>query len=612
MGGLSFGAGVGALASVVGLAALSLSSPLPTRDRVAEDGAGDAVLATTPDGAAQATEPTADAAPDQASGDQASGALTPTTPDVPPAEGESAGNGSLAETATDTSTPAATPTEAAAAATDVPLPSGSEFNRPPPEPAAALSQPDGAPRVIAPQNLAEAGDVSAPILDTAPPAVPAVTAGAPTQVAALSPPDAGPASPAPGTAPRISGEPSGLAQQNQSALPRVNTSQLPQVIARPEITSEVGPEVGPEVGADAGSDAVGEAGTEQAASVDADAGAAPQAPSLPSIGDGITSAPQLPSLPESAASAFADRAVDGPVDSPVGGAEPVLPSDESAEAVSDQPQTRTLPQVTARVPSQVIPDVASVAPDQPASEGARDGDVAPDAPVDPADLPAIQAFAAPYEQTDDRAVMSVILIDEPDSRIEIETLTRFTFPVAFAIDPLRPDAAERAAVYRDAGFEVVIMGTMIPTGATAADVEVALESARMILPEAVAFLDTIEGRIQRDRVVLDATVASVSETGHGLVAFPGGLNAVEQTASRAAIPAATVFRLLDDDDQRATVIARFLSRAAFTAAQEGRVVVVGRTRPDTVTALFSWALSGRSEAVAMAPLSHVLQAVSPE
>jgi hypothetical protein len=35
--------------------------------------------------------------------------------------------------------------------------------------------------------------------------------------------------------------------------------------------------------------------------------------------------------------------------------------------------------------------------------------------------------------------------------------------------------------------------------------------------------------------------------------------------------------------------------------------VAGRTRPDTVTALFSWALGDRNEGVAIAPLSAVLQ-----
>ncbi|MBF9044979.1 hypothetical protein HKCCE4037_16675, partial [Rhodobacterales bacterium HKCCE4037] len=226
--------------------------------------------------------------------------------------------------------------------------------------------------------------------------------------------------------------------------------------------------------------------------------------------------------------------------------------------------------------------------------------------IAPEDLPAIRAYAADFDATEARPLMAIVLIDDPDSPIEQATLTRFTFPVAFAVDPMQPDAAARARVYREAGFEVVMLGTMLPEGATAMDTEVAVIAAQAVLPETVALLDTPEGRIQGDRPVLDATVGLLAETGHGLLAFPRGLNAAEQTASRAGVPAATAFRLLDDEDQRATEITRYLARAAFAAGQDGTVIVAGRTRPDTVTALFSWALGDRSEAVALAPLSAVL------
>jgi len=58
------------------------------------------------------------------------------------------------------------------------------------------------------------------------------------------------------------------------------------------------------------------------------------------------------------------------------------------------------------------------------------------------------------------------------------------------------------------------------------------------------------------------------------------------------------------------VISRFLTRAAFAGQQEGAVMVIGHTRPETVTALLTWALGGRSEAVTMAPLSAVLTRLS--
>jgi polysaccharide deacetylase 2 family uncharacterized protein YibQ len=54
------------------------------------------------------------------------------------------------------------------------------------------------------------------------------------------------------------------------------------------------------------------------------------------------------------------------------------------------------------------------------------------------------------------------------------------------------------------------------------------------------------------------------------------------------------------------VIRRYLDRAAFKAAQEGRVVVVGRTRPETVAALLEWTVEGRAATVALAPLTAAL------
>jgi polysaccharide deacetylase 2 family uncharacterized protein YibQ len=221
---------------------------------------------------------------------------------------------------------------------------------------------------------------------------------------------------------------------------------------------------------------------------------------------------------------------------------------------------------------------------------------------------ALRDNAVPFDAPLGSALMSVILIDDPETPLDPAALRGLSFPISFAIDPLRSDAADRAAAFRDAGHEVVIFAAdAIAPGAVAADVAVTLEAARTTMPQAVALLDGPDSRIQADRPVLDATVAALAQTGHGLVAFPRGLNAAQDTARRADVPGATAFRLLDDEDQRAPVITRYLGRAAFAAVQEGTVIVVGRSRPDTVTAVFSWALSGRTEGVTLAPISAVLQ-----
>jgi polysaccharide deacetylase 2 family uncharacterized protein YibQ len=72
------------------------------------------------------------------------------------------------------------------------------------------------------------------------------------------------------------------------------------------------------------------------------------------------------------------------------------------------------------------------------------------------------------------------------------------------------------------------------------------------------------------------------------------------------VPADPVFRDFDSKGQSATVIRRFLDQAAFKAGQEGAVIMLGRLRPDTITALLLWGLQDRAGQVALAPISAVL------
>ena len=216
-----------------------------------------------------------------------------------------------------------------------------------------------------------------------------------------------------------------------------------------------------------------------------------------------------------------------------------------------------------------------------------------------------------FEADPARPLMSIILIDDPNGPLSADVLAQITFPMSFAIDPQRPDAELRANQLREAGFEVLILAAAaIPEGARPSDVAVSLAAAQQVMPQAVAMIDSPGSRIQADRPVLEAVIAGLVDSGHGLVAFPRNLNAAEQSARRDGVPAATAFRLLDDADQSAPVITRYLDRASFAAGQEGAVIVVGQSRPDTVTAVFSWALGGRAEGVMLAPVSAVLRRAS--
>ncbi len=54
------------------------------------------------------------------------------------------------------------------------------------------------------------------------------------------------------------------------------------------------------------------------------------------------------------------------------------------------------------------------------------------------------------------------------------------------------------------------------------------------------------------------------------------------------------------------MIRRFLDQAAFKAGQEGAVIMLGRLRPDTISALLLWGLQDRANSVALVPVSAVL------
>ena len=54
------------------------------------------------------------------------------------------------------------------------------------------------------------------------------------------------------------------------------------------------------------------------------------------------------------------------------------------------------------------------------------------------------------------------------------------------------------------------------------------------------------------------------------------------------------------------MIRRFVDQAAFRARQESGVILLGRVRPDTISALTLWGNANRAGQVALAPVSAVL------
>ena len=296
-------------------------------------------------------------------------------------------------------------------------------------------------------------------------------------------------------------------------------------------------------------------------------------------------------------------------------AKPAAPKVEPAT-----PKVSTLPQITApEVSAEAETDAQTESPEAdtaPADETAAantsrlptiggpsgtDPEASDQDTAGPTDQGALEAYAMPFENPDAKPMLSVVLIDDPDSPLSAEALVNLPFPLSFAIDATREDASEVAARYRDAGFEVMLL-TNLPNGASASDVEVSFEAYINAVPEAVAVLD-------RDATAVEAQqIAGIlSDRGFGLVTPSKGLNSAQKAAQREGVPAALIYRELDGGNEEVPAIRQYLDRAAFRAAQEGSVIMLGHTRPETIKALVLWALEGRAASVAIAPVSAVLK-----
>ncbi len=128
------------------------------------------------------------------------------------------------------------------------------------------------------------------------------------------------------------------------------------------------------------------------------------------------------------------------------------------------------------------------------------------------------------------------------------------------------------------------------------------------IPEAVALVDRPDARIQQTPGLPDQVVEALSAGGQGILTYKVGLNSADQQAVKAGLYAGTIYRVLDGERESGAVIKRYLDRAVLEAGKDGHVIVLGRSYPETVTALFSWALSAKANTVSLAPVSAVMMA----
>lgn len=283
----------------------------------------------------------------------------------------------------------------------------------------------------------------------------------------------------------------------------------------------------------------------------------------------------------------------------------VIPVNESpAPQTSDAaPEIAALPQIGSDETSTVRPQIGT--PVVPLTERntvpVATGETS--TALNPEERP-IEIYAEPFDNPENKPLMAIVLMDDAKG-LGAEALQDFPYPLSFAIDPTDPLAKEKMARYRKSGFEVVLLADL-PAAATAQDAEVSLSVWVDALPETVAILEGTKSGIQGNRELSGQVSAILGDTGRGLITQDNGLNTVQKLAVRAGVPAAVVFRDFDGAGQTPTIMRRFLDQAAFRAGQEGAVIMLGRVRPDTVSALLLWGLQDRVSRVALAPVSAVL------
>lgn len=476
----------------------------------------------------------------------------------------------------------------------------------PPAPVAEQPIPTPAPVGVAPDAPA-APDV---IVSVAPPAPDALPTAGPTAIAPelpqpeLPPPEPPapqatvPDAPAPGTQTAVAPE----ATSPAPLLPPATASGVPAALDMPPPPPDealLGPAPAPQADL---------APARITPDPDPEAQVMPAPEAVPPLAD-VT--PDLPIAKPLPVPEVAGPEVSGPEVAGTGEAGPDGAVPEAAVSSPDKPAPGlepVRPIIAEDAPSTLAPD-----PGLPSAEGVKVGqlpkigaDTAVVTDPVPDDSPPVQRFARTFDNPDAKPLFSILLRDTGEANLDRAALAAISFPVTFVLDPMQPGAAEAAQVYRRGGQEVLMLASGIPEGATPADLEQTFQSLSSVLPEAVGVMDQANGGFQANRPLATQVVPILAAQGRGLVTFDAGLNAADQEARRAALPAALIFRRLDAEGEATPTIRRYLDRAAFKAAQEGRVVVLGDTRPETVAALLEWAVEGRAASVALAPVTAVM------
>ncbi|MBO6791330.1 MAG: divergent polysaccharide deacetylase family protein [Dinoroseobacter sp.] len=303
-------------------------------------------------------------------------------------------------------------------------------------------------------------------------------------------------------------------------------------------------------------------------------------------------APTLDEIPETSAEAEAsdaseEPAQETPVEVPTEITEPTegqLDEAPEADPVEATPTEDTQPQD--------VPEIAPQSPTLNAAIGFGGGALrrnALDIPVDTS-LP----------------LFSIIVIDRSGSGLPLSEVAAYPAPLTVALDPTQPGAIEASEGYAASGHEVLILANSLPSDAAPLAAAAALTQLLNQMPTAVGVLLPPGSPFVRDATRASELTAILAQSGHGLVSLPQGLDALGRAAAVADVPDAEVFRVLDSQDEGVPLMTRYMDRAAFQAARDGSVVVLGIVQQKTMDALNQWLEGRRAATVAVAPISKVM------
>jgi hypothetical protein len=344
----------------------------------------------------------------------------------------------------------------------------------------------------------------------------------------------------------------------------------------------------------------------------------------------VTLAPDMPVLPSAVMAAPALPAQDRLTAIPTRPAEPapVAPSPADVElagvqdSAADTAPVATLPQIAPAPPlpePQIAnpPEPLEVAPSglPPSAAGVRVNrpGVAPATPVTPSALPedadatALVRYAADFDYAADLPMLAIVLLDNAMILDAPEVLSGLPFVPTIVLNASSPDVTARMQAYRAAGIEVLLQADL-PEGALPSDVETTYAAAFALVPEAIAVFSDGTGPEAGNSGLAEQIMRLTADDGRGFVSVPRGLGGSLRNAASDGVPSVTVARELDAAGESRDAIERSLQQAALRARQSGHAVLLGRTTPDTLAAIRSWANRSDPSQLSLAPVSAILMA----